>query len=134
MKTLSDKYEQYKKTVERLYEVIEVYEEKKEQIIVDAMIHRFKVCVELSWKLLKGYLKYENIGEFSSPRTIIKESYVQKLIDEGELWLDMLEDRNLTSHTYHDIIANFIRDNILNTYYKLLKKLQESMENKIYEK
>lgn len=98
------------------------------------MIQRFEFCIELSWKLLKDYLKYKNIGEFSSPRTIIKESYVQKLIDGGELWLDMLEDRNLTSHAYDEIIANSIRDNILNTYYKLLKKLQESMENKIYEK
>lgn len=134
MRTLSDRYEQYKKAVERLNEVIEVYKEKKDQIIVDAMIQRFEFCVELSWKLLKDYLKYENIGEFASPRTVVKESYVQKLIDEGELWLDMLEDRNLTSYTYDEIIANSIRDNILNTYYRLLKKLQESMENRIYEK
>ena len=134
MRTLSDRYEQYKKTVEKLSEVIDVYKDKKEQIIVDAMIQRFEFCVELSWKLLKDYLRYEKIGEFASPRTVIKESFACELIEDGELWLDMLEDRNLTSHTYDEIVANTIRDNILNKHYSLLKKLQEKMENKIYEK
>ena len=45
-----------------------------------------------------------------------------------------LEDRNLTSHTYDEIVANTIRDNILKVHYKLLKKLKEMMEEKIYEK
>ena len=52
----------------------------------------------------------------------MKESYVQNLINDGEAWLDMLEDRNLTSHTYDEIVANTIRDNILNKHFKLLKE------------
>ena len=61
----------------------------------------------------------------------MKESYVQNLINDGEAWLDMLEDRNLTSHTYDEIVANTIRDNILNKHFKLLKELKKEMEGKI---
>lgn len=46
----------------------------------------------------------------------------------------MLEDRNLSSNTYDELVANTVRDNILNTYYKLLRELKELMERKIYEK
>lgn len=135
MRTLEDRFNQYKNAVDRLEEVIETYKNNNNnQIIVDAMIQRFEFCVELSWKFLKDYLKSENVGDFNSPRSIMKESYKMGLITEGELWLDMLEDRNLTSHTYDEIVANTIRDNILNTHYTLLKKLKEKMEEKIYEK
>lgn len=51
----------------------------------------------------------------------MKEAYKMNIITEGELWLDMLEDRNLTSHTYDEIVANKVRDNILNIHYTLLK-------------
>ncbi len=134
MRTLEDRFDQYKNAVDRLEEVIETYKNNNSQIIVDAMIQRFEFCVELSWKLLKDYLLRENVGDFNSPRSVIKEAYQMRLISEGELWLDMLEDRNLTSHTYDEIVANTIRDNILNTHYALLKKLKETMEEKIYEK
>ncbi len=134
MRTLEDRFNQYKNAVDRLEEVIETYNDNNSRIIVDAMIQRFEFCVELSWKLLKDYLSSENVGDFNSPRSVMKESYKMGLITEGELWLDMLEDRNLTSHTYDEIVANTIRDNILNTHYTLLKKLKEKMEEKIYEK
>lgn len=134
MRTLEDRFNQYKNVVEKLEEVIETYNDNNSRIIVDAMIQRFEFCVELSWKLLKDYLSSENVGDFNSPRSVMKESYKMGLITEGELWLDMLEDRNLTSHTYDEIVANTIRDNILNTHYTLLKKLKEKMEEKIYEK
>lgn len=134
MRTLEDRFNQYKNAVDRLEEVIETYNDNNSRIIVDAMIQRFEFCVELSWKLLKDYLSSENVGDFNSPRSVMKESYEMGLITEGELWLDMLEDRNLTSHTYDEIVANTIRDNILNTHYTLLKKLKEKMEEKIYEK
>lgn len=133
MRTLTDRFEQYKNAVDRLEEVIGAYKNNNSQIIVDAMIQRFEFCVELSWKLLKDYLKYENVGDFNSPRSVIKEAYQMRLISEGELWLDMLEDRNLTSHTYDEIVANTIRDNILNVHYKLLKNLRDTMEVKVYE-
>lgn len=134
MRKLEDRFTQYKNVVEKLEEVIETYNDNNSRIIVDAMIQRFEFCVELSWKLLKDYLLKENVGDFNSPRSVMKEAYKMGLITEGELWLDMLEDRNLTSHTYDEIVANTIRDNILNIHYTLLKKLKEKMEEKIYEK
>ena len=67
--------------------------------------------------------------EVYSPRSVIKESYKQDLIENGELWLDILEDRNLTSHTYDENTANRIKDNIVNKYVlefeKFIKRIKE---------
>ena len=93
------------------------------------MIQRFEFCTELSWKLMKKYLDENLVIEQTSPRSVVKETYKQKLIEDGEIWLDILEDRNLTSHTYDEITANRIRDNIINKYIivfeKFLKKMKE---------
>ena len=116
---------QYKNIVDRLERIIEVYQQNKDQTIVDAMIRRFEFRVELSWKLLKDYLKHENPGDLSSPRSVVKKAHQQSLINDGQAWLGMIEDRKLSSHTYDEIVANTIRDNILNKYFKLLKELKK---------
>lgn len=50
------------------------------------------------------------------------------LISNGETWMDMLQSRNLTSHTYHENTAQDIFDKILNLYYPLLKEFEKNME------
>ena len=55
----------------------------------------------------------------------MKKAHQQSLINDGQAWLGMIEDRKLSSHTYDEIVANTIRDNILNKYFKQLKELRK---------
>lgn len=71
-----------------------------------------RTFVEVNEKISNDNL----IKECYSPRSVIKEAYKQKLIKDGEVWLDILEDRNLTSHAYDENTANRIKDNIINKY------------------
>ncbi len=87
-----------------------------DDIIIDATIQRFEFTYELSWKLMKAYLEYNGNLEATSPRKAIKEAFKSKLIDDGEIWLEMLDDRNRTSHTYDENCAKEIFDNINNNY------------------
>ncbi len=74
---------------------------------IDATIQRFEFTIELFWKLLKAIL--ENLGvEVQYPKDVLKESYRGHLIDQEHLWLEMLKDRNLTSHTYEEKLADTI--------------------------
>ncbi len=62
---------------------------------------RYEYTFELAWKVLKDYLVYSGINlEQVTPRVVIKEAFAAKIIDDGQAWLDMLEYRNLLSHTY----------------------------------
>ena len=127
--SFEDKVIQFQMAYDKLKEAVILYNDEKKEIYIDAMIQRFEFCTELSWKLMKKYLDDNLVIEHTSPRSVVKEAYKQGLIEDGEIWLDILEDRNLTSHTYDEITANKIRDNIINNYLNVfesfLKKIKE---------
>jgi Nucleotidyltransferase substrate binding protein like. len=66
----------------------------------------------------KNYLNSQGILEATTPKQTIKEAFGIGILENGQVWLDMLNDRNLTSHTYNQSDANEIYENIVNIYYK----------------
>lgn len=133
MTKLENKYTAFNTALTRLKEAIDLYEQQDNPVLLDGTIQRFEFCVELGWKMLKEYLEYEKIGEFNSPRSVIKECFQIGLIENAEQWLDMLDDRNLTSHTYDEEIAKEIYRNIITKYYNILintrNKVKSVIEN-----
>ncbi len=124
---LKERFEAFSTALERLKEAIDMYKEDKNAVLLDGTIQRFEFTVELAWKTIKVYLEYEKLGEFNSPRSVIKEAYKINLIEDGEKWLDMLDDRNLTSHTYDENTTKEIYRNIITDYYNVLFKFKEKM-------
>jgi len=92
------KIQNFEKALRRLNEAIERAEDDLDR---DGVIQRFEFTIELLWKTLKAILNYQGI-ECYSPRNCIKEAFKAKLIDDDEIILDMLEDRNLSSHIYNE--------------------------------
>jgi nucleotidyltransferase substrate binding protein (TIGR01987 family) len=74
------------------------------ELIRDAAIQRFEFSYELMWKSLKHVLKDSGLI-CQSPKSCFKEAFSQGWIKDEELWLQMLSDRNLTTHTYDEILA-----------------------------
>ena len=67
----------------------------------EGVIQRFEYTFELAWKTVKDYL--ENNGLVISPvtpRLVLKDAFAAKVIADGQTWIDMLDHRNLLSHTY----------------------------------
>jgi nucleotidyltransferase substrate binding protein (TIGR01987 family) len=64
---------------------------------------RFKFTLELAWKTLKDYLDHEGqVIDPVTPRNVIKEAFVSRILSDGQVWIDMLDHRNLLSHTYNE--------------------------------
>ena len=78
-------------------------------IYLDLIVKRFEFTYEMAWKAIKHYLDYLGIG-VKSPRAAFKEGYAQGLIASEELWLEMIEQRNLGAHVYDEIELGPIRD------------------------
>lgn len=90
-------------------------------------IQRFEFCFDLSWKCIKLKAESQGISALNSPKSAIKEAFKQGWIDDEKLWLEILSDRNLASHTYRESIAIdlFKRlDNFYTAMVQLLKKLK----------
>ena len=91
-------------------------------LIRDATIQRFEFTFEVVWKTLKLYLERQG-HECGGPRLTLKKAFAENLIptpEEADIWLQMLEDRNLTSHAYDEALANRIYQHILRDYAPLL--------------
>jgi nucleotidyltransferase substrate binding protein (TIGR01987 family) len=71
------------------------------QLEKEGVIQRFEYCFELAWKTVKDYLEYSGIViREPSPRRVIKEAFAAGIIADGQVWIAMLDHRNLLSHTY----------------------------------
>jgi nucleotidyltransferase substrate binding protein (TIGR01987 family) len=75
--------------------------EPKSDIVRDATIQRFKFCVELAWKSAKRIMGTNS----SAPKTVVREMAQNGLIDQVEFWLQAIDQRNLSSHTYKEALA-----------------------------
>jgi nucleotidyltransferase substrate binding protein (TIGR01987 family) len=93
---------------------------------IDAAIQRFEFTIELFWKLLKRILASKGL-DVIYPKDVLQQAYKGSLIDNEQLWIAMLRDRNLTSHTYNEELADQIFKNLY-TYYPELKKTFEQLK------
>lgn len=87
------------------------------------IIQFFEMAFELSWKLLKDYQQSEGF-EINSPRSAIKQAFQNGLVENGHSWIQALEDRNLTTHTYNEATAVLVEQKIRNDYFPLLQQLR----------
>ncbi|AEM73970.1 nucleotidyltransferase substrate binding protein [Caldicellulosiruptor acetigenus] len=115
-----EKFEDFKNALKRLEEGISIEPDK--DIIMDGAIQRFEFVFVLSWKLMREYLKYTGL-EINNPRGVIKYAYQNGIIEDGDKWLKMLSDRNMTSHLYNQKMAQKIYQHIKFEYVELFRKL-----------
>lgn len=108
----------------------EVLNEPYSKISRDAAIQRFEYTVEAVWKCLQLFLKEREGIECYSPKACFREAGSVGLLDEDETIkaLEMIDDRNLTSHTYQEQLAERIY-NRLSGHVKILGKLLDQMKN-----
>ena len=94
------------------------------------LIQFFEMAFELSWKLLKDYEEMEGFSP-KTPRDAIKQAFQARLISDGHGWMNALQDRNLTSHTYNEKVAIDVENRIRTQYFQLLKELYEQFKSKV---
>jgi nucleotidyltransferase substrate binding protein (TIGR01987 family) len=78
------------------------------ELEVDGAIQRFEYCFELAWKVLKIRLESDGIRDVSSPRNVLQRGFVAGILEDEESWITMLNDRNLSVHTYNEQTAREI--------------------------
>jgi len=88
------------------------------------LIKAFEYTYELGWNTLKDFLTYRGQTDIYGSRDAIRKAFTSKLINDGEGWMDMLQSRNKTSHTYNEETAEEITNAVLTRYYALFKKLE----------
>ncbi len=128
MRNIEFKYMNLKKAYIKLKEVSDLYDGNND-IIRDSLIQRFEFTYELTHKTLKEFMKYLGVTlENSFPRTIFKKAYVNNLISDDKVWINLLEDRNSTSHIYNENMAKEIAERVQNQYVYAISELIDNLE------
>ena len=114
MKRFEERKEDLKKATNKLNEALK---EEVTDLEIDGILHRFEFTFELAWKTMKDCLEDQGIvGKIGSPREIIKEAFAAGLIENGEIWMDMMISRNELSHLYDEETSREIFDYIKEKY------------------
>ena len=93
------------------------------------LIQGFEYTHELAWKTLKNFLESQGVLNLYGSRDTTREAFRNNLIENGEVWMDMVDKRNLTSHTYDEETAAQVVTTIRTAYFaefeRLLVRLQQ---------
>ena len=93
----------------------------------EGVVQRFEYTFELAWKTLKDYLEEGGlILATVTPRQVIKEAFAARLLEDGQVWIDMLDHRNLLSHTYDSEVFSKAVEVISDRYLAALESLRDS--------
>ena len=127
---MNKEFENYFNTFEKAHvRLTDVLGQKKDEYMRDSAIQRFEFTFELFWKLLKKYCEYQG-KPVNSPRESIREVFALQVIDEDLRYLEMLEHRNMTTHTYREDLAEEIYAN-LPIYANLMQKAMIEIKNQL---
>ena len=120
----------FKKAIARMAEVVELSRQRPlNQFECDSLIKRFEFSYEMAWKLMMSYEKENGVTELVGSKDVVRRAFSMSLIDNGEVWMEMIDDRNKTTHLYDEEMATDVIDEIIHTYYPVLLELQKKMED-----
>ena len=90
----------------------------------EGVIQRFEYTFELAWKTIKDFLEAGGLVISPvTPRQVIKDAFAAKVLADGQAWIDMLDHRNLLSHTYDRAVFETAVDAIAARYLPAMESL-----------
>lgn len=91
------------------------------------LIKAFEFTHELAWNVMKDYFEYQGTTSLMGSRDATREAYQKGLIADGEEWMDMIQRRNQTAHTYNQNVADEIAEKVTEQYCKLFLDLEQKL-------
>lgn len=114
----------YLSALAELREAVEIQQSRSlNKLEKQGVIQSFEYTHELAWKLLKDYLTDRGVFNLIGSKDATREAFKAELITDGEVWMDMILKRNLTSHTYDNRLADEVFDAIMKVFYPAFNDL-----------
>ena len=102
----------------QLKEAVELAQQRElSKLEEQGLIQAFEYTHELAWNTLKDFLEERGARDLYGSKDATREAFKGGLIANGEVWMDMIKSRNLTSHTYNENTAAQIASAILDAYF-----------------
>ncbi|RVU40122.1 DUF86 domain-containing protein [Rheinheimera riviphila] len=126
------RFENFQRAFSLLREAMEQDFQQFNQLEKEGVIQRFEFTFELAWKVLKDKMEHDGlIIDQISPRAVVRLAYQSKYIEDAEVWLRMIGDRNLMSHTYDSAKFEVVLQSIGAEYLPMLSEWRLSLLQEI---
>ncbi len=102
---------------------------KLNELEEQGLIQAFEYTHELCWKTLKDFIEHKGNRNIYGSKDATREAFKLGLIDNGDVWMKMIESRNQTSHTYNEIIAKEMVTDIQKSYFEQFLLLEKKLLN-----
>ncbi len=93
------------------------------------LIQAFEFTHELSWNVIKDYFYFQGNSAITGSRDASREAFKAGLIQDGDIWMEMIQSRNRTSHTYNRELARQISQRVLKAYFPAFELFAKKMES-----
>jgi len=95
------------------------------------LIKAFEYCFELGWNTLRDLLLAEGNAGLIGSRDTLRLAFRVGLIRDGEGWMAMVQDRNLTSHTYNRSTAEQVSQQVETRYLPCFQELRQVLARRL---
>jgi nucleotidyltransferase substrate binding protein (TIGR01987 family) len=125
------RFDNFSKACALLAEVNNYEIEDTPAIVREGFIQRFEITFDLAWKTVKDYMDYLGHDVQPSPRPVFKEAFTADIVKDGQVFIDMLDARNLMSHKYDEETFNMVFLQIKKSFEPALQTLCEFLRGKL---
>lgn len=120
------RFHSFLKAFAQLSGAVKVAEERGlSELEKQGLIQAFEFTHELAWKTLKDFLENRGDTGIYGSKDATRKAFAAGLIEDGEIWMEMIQNRNRSSHTYNEAIANDIARAITANYFESFRKFEK---------
>lgn len=126
------RFSNFKKALQQLENAVNIARAKElSELEKQGVIQAFEFTHELAWNVIKDYFEYQGATDLHGSRNATRLAFQRGIVENGHVWMEMIESRNKTSHTYNEKIAEEIYQKTIESYFGAFKSLVAKMEEYI---
>ena len=123
------RFANYKKALLTVQDAVALFRQRGlSKLEKQGLIQGFEFTFELAWNVMKDFLENEGITGIIGSKGAIRQSFNRGLISDGQVWMDMIEGRNLSAHSYSEETAEKLVGKISTLFYEQLAAFAERMD------
>lgn len=122
------RFANFEKAFLQLKQAVDTYDDSADSIIKEGIIQRFEFTHELAWKVLKDFLEYEGYQNITGSRSATRMAFNIDLLENGQVWMEMIESRNRTLHAYQESILEQEYKKVAGPYFGCVADFYQKMK------
>lgn len=120
------RFQNFKKAFRPLSDAVKLAQERDlTELEQQGLIKAFEFTHELAWNTLKDYLEEQGYNGVIGSKNATREAFAANLIENGSVWMEMIDNRNKSTHTYNCTLAHAMAEAIIGSYFSEFAKFQK---------